>query len=243
MPMISVGWGRCDPSNPKNRRRRPSILVEEGDKTILVDTGPDLRVQLLDAQVRKLDAVLYTHAHADHLHGIDDLREVNRAMGGPIDVYATTETLAEIDQRFSYVFKPLDSSVNSIYKPWLVPHPIDGAFSAAGVDVIPVIQDHGFSETIGFRFGRVAYSTDVVNLSEEALESLRGLDLWIVGCLIDAPHPTHAHVGKAVEWAERIKPKRTVITHMSPRLDFDVLSASLPEGIEPGFDGQVIEIP
>jgi phosphoribosyl 1,2-cyclic phosphate phosphodiesterase len=242
VPMISSGWGRCNPGNPRNRRRRPSALVEEEGKTILIDTSPDLREQLLSADVRHLDAVLFTHAHADHLHGIDDLREVNRAMNAPVPVYGSQQTLKEIDQRFDYVFTPLDVEKHGIYKPWLIPHAVDGAFEAAGVGTICFDQDHGFSRTTGYRIGAMAYSTDVRELPEESLAQLEGLDLWIVGCLLDIPHSTHAHIGKALEWRERLKPKHMVITHMSPRLDYETLRRELPEGVEPGYDGLVLTI-
>jgi phosphoribosyl 1,2-cyclic phosphate phosphodiesterase len=243
VPMVSTGWGDCDPAEPRNRRRRPSILVEEGGQTILVDTSPDLREQLLDADIRHLDAVLYTHTHADHLHGIDDLREINRAMKAPIDVYGTAATLDDIRARFGYVFDPLDPKVMPIYKPWLVPHVLDGEpFRLGARDVVPFDQDHGYCRTTGFRFGRAAYSTDVVNLPEDSLALLENLDLWIIGCLTDMPHPTHAHVDKALGWVERLRPKMTLISHMSPRLDYRQLRDTLPAGVAPAYDGQVIEV-
>ena len=242
VPMISSGWGRCDPANPKNRRRRPSILVEEADKTILIDTSPDLREQLLSSETNHLDAVLYTHSHADHLHGIDDLREVNRAMKAPIPVFGTEETLTDIGLRFDYVFKPLDLAKDSIYKPWLIPTVVNGAFTAAGIDMISFDQDHGHSLTTGYRIGTMAYSTDVMDLPDASMAQLEGLDLWIVGCLLDIPHATHAHIDKALGWRERLKPKHMVITHMSPRLDYDTLTGSLPKGVEPGYDGMVLTL-
>jgi phosphoribosyl 1,2-cyclic phosphate phosphodiesterase len=240
VPTIGGGWGRCDPNNPKNRRLRPSILLQQDGKTILVDTSPDLRQQLLSADVSRLDAVLYTHAHADHVHGVDDLREVNRAMRAPIPVYATRHTLDEIGHRFDYVFTPLDPDKDTIYKPWLIPHAVDGRFRAAGIDMLALDQDHGFCRTTGFRFGRAAYCTDVLDLPEESLAQLEGLDLWIIGCLVDKPHVTHAHVEKALEWRRRLKPKRMIITHMSARLDYAALAAGLPEGVEPAYDGMVL---
>ncbi len=242
VPMISSGWGRCDPSNPKNRRRRPSILVEEAGKRVLIDTSPDLREQLLSADINHLDAVLYTHSHADHLHGIDDLREVNRAMKAPIPVFGTEETLNDIAVRFDYVFKPLDLAKDSIYKPWLIPNVVKGAFTAAGLEIISFEQDHGHSLTTGYRIGSMAYSTDVMDLPEASMAQLEGLDLWIVGCLLDIPHATHAHIDKALAWGERLKPNHMVITHMSPRLDYASLSGSLPKGVEPGYDGMVLTL-
>ena len=242
VPMISVGWGRCDPNNPKNRRRRPSILVEQGGQTLLVDTGPDLREQLLDAKIRHLDAVLFTHDHADHVHGIDDLREVNRAMGGPIPAYGTEETFAKIGARFGYVFEPLDLATQPIFKPWLIRNQVSEAFQVGGLTIDPIDQDHGYGRTTGYRFGNFAYCTDVHDFPESSLEQLTGLDVWIVGCLTEYPHPTHAHVGKVIEWVDRLKPKQTWITHMSPNLDYAALCAQLPANIRPAYDGMVIEL-
>jgi len=243
VPMISVGWGRCDPANPRNRRRRPSILVEEEGTTVLVDTSPDLRDQLLDAGVRHLDAVLYTHAHADHVHGIDDLREVNRAMGHSIDVFADADTLADIEARFAYVFTPIGPGAKTIYKPLLICHAVDQTFQVGPLTITPFEQDHGYSRSTGFRFGaRAAYSTDVLNLPEASLAALGGLDLWIVGCLVDTPHETHAHVDKVLGWVAQIKPKLTVITHMSPRLDYETLKGSLPPGVIPAYDGLILNL-
>ena len=242
VPAIGSGWGRCDPANPKNRRRRPSILIEEAGKTILVDTSPDLREQLLSIDIRHVDAVLFTHSHADHLHGIDDLREVNRAMRAPIQVYGADFTLDEIRERFDYVFTPLDLAKETIYKPWLIPHPVTGRFETVGIETIAFDQNHGFSRTTGYRLGNMAYSTDVMELPEDSMAHLEGLDLWIVGCLLDIPHVTHAHVGKALEWRDRLKPKHMVITHMSGRLDYETLRAELPGGVEPGYDGMVLTV-
>lgn len=243
VPMISVGWGSCDPANPRNVRLRPSILVEVGDVAILVDTGPDLRQQLLNSGTRRLDAVLFTHAHADHTHGIDDLREVNRAMLASIDAYGAAVTMAEIAERFGYVFTPLDLARMPVYKPWLVRHDITGPFEVKGVPILPIDQDHGYGRTTGFRIGSFAYSTDAWDFPSEEFAKLHGLDLWIVGCLIDKPHNTHAHVGKVVDWTRRLKPERTLLTHMSPRLDYAHLAETLPEGMAPAYDGLVIELP
>lgn len=242
VPSLSGGWGRCDPANPKNRRRRPSILVEQGDTRILVDTTPDLREQLLDAGVRSLNGVLYTHAHADHVHGIDDLREINRAMKAGIPVYAEAPVLDSIRHRFDYAFVPFDAEKYSMYKPLLEPCVIDGPFRVGEVDVLPFEQDHGYVKTTGFRFGRFAYSTDVIDLPEAAFDALAGVTTWVVGCLMEEPHQTHAHLDKVLGWIERIRPRRTILTHMSVRLDFDALAAVLPPGVEPACDGLEIEV-
>ena len=241
VPAIGSGWGYCDPANPKNRRRRPSLLMENGASRVLVDTSPDLREQLLGAGINRLDAVVYTHDHADHLHGIDDLREVNRAMKAPLPIWASEIALATISRRFSYAVEPMPADATSIYKPWLLPQVISGPFSVGNIPVQPFAQSHGDMETLGFRFGPIAYSTDVVDLSEEAFAVLAGVDVWILGCLTSDPHPTHAHVDKALEWIERVAPRRAFLTHMGPRLDYDTLNARLPVGVEPAYDGLEIE--
>ena len=244
-PSINGGWGACDPENPKNRRSRPSILVETADTTILVDASPDLRAQLLASGTRKLDAVLFTHIHADHTHGIDDLRDVNRAMGAPIAAYGDAETLGPLTHRFAYVFEPLPKGTNFYFKPTLEAHEIrDGQdFQIGSIPVQAFAQDHGYCTSIGFRLGPVAYSTDVVRMPDAAFDALAGVEGWIVGALRDEPHPTHAHVEKALEWAARIGPRTTVLTHLSPDLDHGDLSARLPEGVVAGYDGLVLEFP
>jgi|ERR1700730_2667445 phosphoribosyl 1,2-cyclic phosphate phosphodiesterase len=243
VPRIGNEWGDCDPANPRNRRRRVSVLVEEGGTTLLIDTSPDLREQLLDAGVRRIDAVLFTHAHADHLHGIDDLRSVNWLMRSGIPVFASAQALAEINSRFGYVFDPQKPDRQSAYyKPVLEPHAVDGPFAAAGIHVMPFVQDHGFSTTLGFRIGAMAYSTDVVELDEAAFAALRGVDLWIVDCIRRKPHVTHAHLDKTLQWIARVKPRRAVLTHMDESLDYATLCHELPAGVEPGYDGLVIEL-
>jgi phosphoribosyl 1,2-cyclic phosphate phosphodiesterase len=243
VPRIGNEWGNCDPANPRNRRRRVSVLVEEAGTTLLVDTSPDLREQLLDAGVRRIDAVLFTHAHADHLHGIDDLRSVNWLMHSGIPVFASAQALAEINSRFGYVFDPqLPDRPNVYYKPVLEPHAVDGPFAAAGIHVMPFLQDHGYSTTLGFRIGAMAYSTDVIDLDEAAFAALRGVDLWIVDCIRRKPHVTHAHLDKTLQWIARVKPRRAVLTHMDESLDYATLCRELPAGVEPGYDGLVIEL-
>ncbi len=237
-----MGWGACDPANPRNRRRRASILVEQGDTRILVDTAPDLRDQLLDAGVNRVDAVIYTHDHADHLHGIDDLREINRVTRQWLPVWGSASVLNTAMTRFPYAFEPFESLGEFIYRPLLEPHEITGSFSIGGIEVIPFDQDHGYSRTLGLRFGPVAYSTDVVEIPEDSFAALKGIELWIIGCLVDYPHATHAHVAKALEWIDRIKPRQAVLTHMGTRLDYDSLCKSLPPSVIPAHDGLVIEV-
>jgi phosphoribosyl 1,2-cyclic phosphate phosphodiesterase len=241
VPAIGPDWGSCDPAEPKNRRRRCSVLVESRGARLLIDMSPDLREQLLDAGVGRIDAVLLTHAHADHLHGIDDLRMVSRATG-PIPLFAATETLTEVERRFGYALRPVQPG-RPVYRPALTPHPINGPFTAAGMPVVPFPQDHGHMTTLGFRIGAFGYSTDVTALAEDAFAALAGVQLWIVDCLRQTPHPTHSHVAKSLAWIERVGPRRAVLTHMDQSLDYRKLAAELPPGVEPGYDGLCIDLP
>ncbi|MSO92719.1 MAG: MBL fold metallo-hydrolase [Rhodospirillales bacterium] len=243
VPAVGLGWGRCRPDNPRNRRLRPSILVQESSTNLLVDTSPDLRQQLLNADVRRLDAVLYTHAHADHLHGIDDLRGINRAMQSAIPAYADAPTWQGIRARFAYALDPLKPDATIIYKPTLAQHEIKAGetLTIAGIPVQAFDQNHGYSRTLGFRFGPIAYSTDLVDLPEEAFEALAGVRTWIIGVLSETPHPTHAHVEKALGWIKRVGPTRAVLTHLSPDLDYDELMKQVPKGVEAAYDGMALE--
>lgn len=242
VPVVgNEGWGDCDPAEPKNRRTRVSILVEQGPTRLLVDTPPDLREQLLAARVDRVDAVLFTHGHADHLHGIDDLRAVNLVRGAKLDAYADATTMKTIQERFDYVFEPIKGDF--FYKPTLVPNVIDGPFEIGGIRIQSFVQDHGFSKSLGYRFGRIAYSTDVVTLDEQAFEILAGVELWIVDAFRLKPHATHTHLARTLEWIERVKPKRAVLTHMSPAMDYHRVKAMVPAHVEPAYDGMVIEWP
>lgn len=249
VPMVSYGWGACDPNEPKNRRLRASLLVEEGDTRILIDTGPDLREQLLRTSVRRLDAVLYTHDHADHTHGIDEIREVNRAMRAAIPAWGMKSTLENLEYRFSYAFQGYDditAPTTAIYHPWLLPNVIDSQapqpFTIGAIRVQPFMQDHGWEASLGFRFGDFAYSTDVTALDARAFAILEGVKVWVVGCLTDKPHTTHADVATVLGWARRLRPQRLVLTHMGPSLDYRALTETLPQGIEPGYDGMILDI-
>jgi len=246
VPVPGTGWGKCDPSNPKNNRTRPSVLFETNGKCLLVDTSPDLRAQLLSAEVSHLDGVIYTHAHADHLHGIDDLRGINRAMARAIPVYADALTLENIERRFEYVLKPLPEWSDGYYfKPTLEPHLITAGekIDVAGVSVATFDQDHGYSRTIGLRIGNVGYTTDLVHLPEFGFEALEGVHTWIIGVFTDREHPTHVNVENALRWVERVEPEHAVLTHLGPDLDFGALTKILPRGVEAAYDGMVIDVP
>lgn len=237
-------WGACDPAEPRNRRTRSAALVEDtAGRRLLIDAGPDLRAQLLAVGVGRLDAVVFTHTHADHVMGLDELRIVNRIRGGALDAFGSYVTLAGLQSRFDYAFHP--PPAQGFYRPSLTPRPVapGEVVEMGGIPVQVLRQDHRVMETLGFRIGRFAYSTDVVVMPEETLAALGGLDTWVVGCFQRAPHPVHAHVALVCEWAARLRPRRTVLTHMGFDLDWAWLRANLPPGIEPGHDGMLLEIP
>jgi phosphoribosyl 1,2-cyclic phosphate phosphodiesterase len=238
-------WGACDPQEPRNRRTRPSIIVEnEEDQRILVDTSPDLRTQLLACRVRGVDAIIYTHAHADHITGLDDVRILNRIAGRPLPAYATESTLAELQTRFGYAFQPWTPP--HFYRPVLEARaiPPDAAFDLLGFSVQAFPQNHGKVESLGLRVGRFGYSTDVVALDETAFAALAGVDTWVVDCFLrHESHWTHANLPTVIGWVKRLKPRRTILTHMGTDMDWAWMADNLPPGIEAGYDGMVVELP
>jgi phosphoribosyl 1,2-cyclic phosphate phosphodiesterase len=249
VPMIggadgSGDWGACDPAEPRNRRTRSSIVIENAhNQRLLVDTSPDMRAQFLANRVVGADAVLFTHAHADHITGIDDVRILNRIARRPLEAFATQPTIDEIARRFGYVFAPWDGK--GFYRPVLTANPVNpgDTVHAIGLAVRVFGQGHGRIETLGLRVGAFAYSTDVVHLDEPALEILTGVDTWVVGCFLrHDTHWTHANLPIVLSWVERLRPRRTVLTHMGPDMDWAWLHAHLPGGIEAGYDGMVLEV-
>lgn len=236
-------WGACDSSEPRNRRTRTSITIAGGSGTLLVDTTPDMRGQVLACGVPRVDAILFTHSHADHVTGLDDVRGLNRMAGRPLDVHGTRRTLDEICQRFPYAFKPWQPP--GFFRPVLVERELVAGdlVEAAGLSIRTFLQDHRFMPTLGLRVGGFAYSTDVVTLDEDAFAVLEGIDTWLVGCFQRRPHVTHAHVDLVASWVERLKPRRTVLTHMGYDLDWGWMQANLPDGIEPAYDGLVLDVP
>jgi phosphoribosyl 1,2-cyclic phosphate phosphodiesterase len=244
VPSATGDWGACDPSNPKNWRRRPAVLVEtettSGEpRTLLIDAPPELREQLVRARMARIDAVLFTHDHADHVHGIDDLRPFARVQKTPIPALAAPEATAALRRRFGYAISGFGSGV---YSPILELNDISGEGVAAGVPVVAFGQDHGFGPSTGFRIGRFGYCIDVVRLSDAAFEALDGIALWIVDCQQLEQHPTHSHLAQTLGWIERLRPQHAVLTHLGSRLDYDRLAAMLPPGVEPGYDGLVLDV-
>ena len=249
VPRLGPVWGACDPGNPKNRRRRCALLVEQfrdgGRTSVLVDTPADLREQLLEAGVSRLDGVLYTHDHADHTHGIDDLRGVFFQTKQRVPIYADVATRRTLEHRFAYCFV---QPPGSLYPPILEAHELQLAkaqrIAGAGgtIDAVPILHEHGDGHSLGFRFGKVAYSPDVGGIPDVSLPLLQGLELWIVDALRPMPHPSHFSVKQALSWIERLGVRRAVLTHMTIELDYERLRQELPAHVQPGYDGMVIEV-
>lgn len=236
VPRIGGHWGACDPAEPKNRRRRVSIMVEHEGSTILVDTSPDLREQLIDAGTTDLSAVIWTHDHADHCHGIDDLRQIYHLKGAPIVGYARQETLTTLQARFGYVFQGR-GGYPAVAEARLLPERLTiGAIEIATVD-----QPHGHIMSTGLRFeagGKsIGYATDFNELTDEMAKLFEGVDVWVVDALRHRPHPTHPHLEQALEWIGALRPARAILTHMDNSMDYRSLRDQLPDGVEPGYDG------
>jgi phosphoribosyl 1,2-cyclic phosphate phosphodiesterase len=245
VPRLGGDWGDCDPSNPKNRRRRCSLLVTRedagGSTRVLIDTTPDMRDQLLDAGVGTLDAVVYTHSHADHMHGIDDLRQVVFNLRRRLPVWADGPTQESLLSRFGYAFvQPEDSP----YPPILDLHSLVGPVTVTGdggpLTLSPFRAEHGSMDALGFRIGDLAYLPDAVAIPEESWPLLQGLDCWIVDALRRKPHPTHAHLALTLDWIARARPAQAVLTNMHIDLDYQTLEAELPPHIVPAFDGMTL---
>jgi len=245
VPLIGCQCAVCQSNDPKNKRTRVSLLIEINGINLLVDTSPDLRQQALRHDIRRIDAVLYTHDHADHTNGIDDLRSFNYLSGNVLPIYGTQKTLAGIAQRFPYVFGPKPE--NAWYRPALSAHPLPDAqlheFTIKNIPITMFRQGHGgHGESTGYRIGNFAYSTDTDKLSETAFSELSGLDVWIVDCLRYTHSPSHSNLDNTLKWIERAKPRKAILTHMAHDFDYKTLLAELPAGILPGFDGMIIEL-
>ena len=243
VPRVALGWGSCDPNTPKNRRRRCALLVErtgsQGVTRVLVDCTPDLREQLLDAKVDRLDGVLISHEHADHTHGIDDLRPLFVHLRKRVDIWLDEPTSQALNARFGYCFK---TPPGSEYPPILTEHrltpgqPVTINGQGGPIEVLPVLQNHGDIASLSFRFGNVAYSADIKGLPAESMALMTGLHVWIVDALRKSPHPSHFNLDEALDWIGRIKPKRAILTNLHTDMDYAELRSTLPTNIEPGYD-------
>ena len=248
VPRIGGVWGDCDPAEPRNIRRRCSLLLEritdQGRTQVLIDTSPDMRAQLLDAQVGTLDAVVFTHSHADHVHGIDDLRQIVFTTRKRLPVWADGPTQDALLARFGYAFV---QPKNSPYPPILDLHTIDGAVTIEGAGgpmvLHPIRLNHGSVDALGFRVEGLAYAPDVVGIYPESWPMLEGLDVWIVDALRRKPHPSHAHLEMTLDWIAQASPRQAVLTNMHVDLDYATLCAELPDHVRPAHDGMILTLP
>jgi phosphoribosyl 1,2-cyclic phosphate phosphodiesterase len=237
VPTLKYGWGDCDANNPKNYRLRSSVMIEKENTLLLVDTSPDLRRQLLDFKNDNscsIDAVIFTHTHYDHIAGLNELRPIFLGQKKPLHLYATKNDLEAIKKEFFYLF---EENNHEVYKTYIKPHIIKDKFTVKNISGICFEQDHGFSKSLGIRIDNFAYSTDIVSMSDENIEKLKGTDVWIVDCLsLKNLKPTHAHLDLVLKWVEKIKPEQTFLTHMGTTMDYDTLLRTLPENIKPAYD-------
>lgn len=236
VPRIGNDWGACDPGEPRNRRTRASLLVEHDGTRILIDTGPDMREQLLAADVAAVDAIIWTHDHADHCHGIDDVRQIYHALGRPVQGFARPKTLAALHEKFTYVFAGRQG-----YPPTVQAAELPDRLTIGSITIDVVDQPHGHITSAGLRFSAgdavVGYATDFHELTPAMRALYTGLDVWIVDALRYAPHPTHPDVPAVLDWIEQLRPGRSAFIHMDHSMDYATLMATLPPGVEPGYDG------
>lgn len=240
VPRIGNDWGKCDSGNPRNRRRRCSALISQGETRVLIDTSPDLRDQMLTSGIRDIDAVLYTHEHADHTHGIDDLRAFFLMKRKRVEVWADDATGRMLSTRFTYCFY---TAPGSDYPPIINLNPMEAGkpvtIEGAGgsITATPFQVHHGTIDALGFRVDGMAYTPDIDGVPDASLKYLEGLDLWIVDALRRTPHPSHWSLPQTLEWIARMKPKRAVLTNLHIDMDFATLAKELPVGVEPAYDG------
>lgn len=239
VPEIPENWQLCDPSEQKNRRQRASIHLQVADQSIIIDTTPDLRNQVLSANIKHVNAVLYTHDHADHTHGIDDLRGFSYAQKTQIPIYMNRETADIIVPRFHYAFEG-KGGYPAICQSKLITAGV--TFPIGGVEIIPFNQQHGRINSLGFRIGDFAYSTDLNALDDAAFDILDGVKTWVVDALRYDPHPTHSHLDQTLDWIDRVKPAQAILTHMTGMLDYQTLCRELPTHIRPAYDGMQIKL-
>lgn len=236
VPRIGNDWGACDPAEPRNRRTRQSAIIETARTRILIDSGPDMRAQLLAANIDQIDAVIWTHDHADHCHGIDDLRQLYHARGQAIQGYARPATLDALKKRFSYVFEGRGG-----YPPMARIAPLPDRIEIGDIGIEAFDQPHGNIESAGLVFShqgrRIGYATDFHELTSAMRAAYSALDIWAVDALRRKPHPSHPHLAQVLEWVGELRPRHAVLIHLDQSMDYQTLVAELPAGIEPGYDG------
>jgi phosphoribosyl 1,2-cyclic phosphate phosphodiesterase len=241
VPRIGNDWGSCDPQEPKNRRTRVSILIESPTTRLLVDTSPDMRAQLLAADVIQIDAILWTHDHADHSHGLDDVRQLYHHRRTPVPGYARPQTLKLLRERFGYAFEGRHG-----YHPTIEAHDLPDGLRIGDIDIACTDQPHGEIYSTGFRFTHdghsVGYATDFHAMTADMLGLYDDLDIWVVDALREKPHPTHAHLALTLDAVQAVQPRQTILTHMDQSMDYATLCRSLPDGVEPGYDGMIVEL-
>jgi phosphoribosyl 1,2-cyclic phosphate phosphodiesterase len=240
VPLITGEWGECDRTDPKNHRKRASIHIEINGVNIVVDTGTDFRQQMLEYPLCKLDAVLYTHSHADHIFGLDELRHFHLKQKQPIPIYADPKTLEALRQTFTYAFNAPEFGP---YQAFVEPHVFaNDSFKVCGIDVLPIKLDHTVMTSWGFRIGDFAYCTDFKRIEPQELQKLKDLDVFIVDCLMFDDHTTHVKFDETIQIIEHLKPRRAIFTHMNQCMDYEVALSRCPIGVEPGYDGMIISL-
>lgn len=249
VPRVGGDWGACDPKEPKNRRRRCCVLIEKDDgcgcvTSVLIDTSPDLREQLLDAGVTRLDALVYTHEHADQVHGIDDVRPLVIRQRAALPTFMNAATRDILTKRFDYCFEGMGGYPPILdLQPDITPYtPFEISGAGGNITILPVDMEHGRIRCLGFRINNFAYCNDVSDLPERTKTALEGLDTLVIDALRYTDHPTHANVAKALDWIAELKPRAAVLTNMHVDLDYETLKRELPKSVEPGFDGMILEI-
>ncbi|MGD0485444.1 MAG: MBL fold metallo-hydrolase [Gemmatimonadales bacterium] len=243
IPQIGCGCAVCASSDPRDKRGRTAVVVEEGEKAILVDTPPELRVSMVREGIRAVDAVLYTHDHADHTHGIDDLRALSGHHRGTLPIYGPADALERMAVKFDYIFRPDVRPIPGSSRPAVTVTALEAGVHAriAGMDVLPLRFSHGPSEVFGYRFGPIAYLTDVKEVPPAEREALKGLDVLVINALFHRTHPTHLSIPEAVETARAIGARRTFLTHLTHETGHAALEAELPPEVRPAYDGLVVE--
>lgn len=238
VPSLHKGFGKCNPENPKNSRFRSSILIEEAGQNILIDTPPEIRLELLRAKIKKIDALLYTHCHYDHMAGAEDVRSLIKKQNKVLDIYGTKHDLSVFKNQMKFVFRNPQNTQTVKLNHIKIYHP----FKVKGISVIPIKQYHGSINSVGYRIGNFAYSTDVKKMDKRGFDLLKGIDTWILECTTDKITPAHVSLEEALNWIDYIHPKKAYLTHLGSEWDYDKLSQKLPKNVKPVYDGMIIKI-